>query len=86
MNQAALLGTEDTRYSLKTLHAMHYGAMYSGVSDRGILHVEFTAEDGIAYTGNIISIASDGVLVYAIDHIPATWHVTPDHILHAEVV
>jgi hypothetical protein len=86
MNQAALLKTEDTRYSLKTLQAMHYGAVYGGVSDRGIVHIEFTTSDGEAYDGRVTSIGPDGVYVYAVDSYPATCLVTPDHVLHAEVV
>lgn len=86
VNKQALLSTKDTRYSLKTLQAMHYGATYSGVSDRGIVHIEFTVPDGAVYTGTIVSIVPDGVIAHAIDSSPPTCYVTPEHILHAEVV
>lgn len=77
-----LLATEESRYSLKTLQALHYGAIYSGVSRHGLLRVTFTDGEGLQ-GGNVSAIAASSVHVRTEEGV---LDVKPGMILHAEVV
>lgn len=85
MNQLALLTAEDTGFSLQTLQALHYGAQYSGVTARGILHITFIDPQGNVYAGNVISIEPTGVNVYT-EEGEVKDRVPPSQVLFAEVV
>lgn len=80
-----LLDTEDTRYSLKTLQALHYGATYGGCTAHGALRVTFTEGSWDIHSGSVLSIGPAGVSARDDDGTLRT-DIKPGRILHAEVV
>jgi hypothetical protein len=79
-----LLGTEDHRYSLTTLQALHYGATYGGVSAHGTLRIQYTDNDGFFYEANVLSVSPAGVFARTDDGLQTD--IPPCRILHAEVI
>ncbi len=82
MNQQLI--AEDPRYSLKTLQAMYYGAVYGGVTDRGILHITFIDHIAEVHSGSVLDIGPNGVHAYTEDG-EVVDRVPPSRIIHAEV-
>lgn len=80
-----LLGTEDPRYSLKTLRALYYGATHGRASGHGIVHITFTDTAGDVCGGSVLSIGSSSVFART-DNGTLKLDVKPADIIHAEVV
>jgi hypothetical protein len=79
-----LLGTEDDRYSLKTLRALLYGATYGGVSSHGTLHITFTDDEGVR-EGNILAAGPSGIVIRTPDGALRS-DISSACIVHAEVI
>jgi hypothetical protein len=81
----SLLGTEEERYSLTTLRALHYGATYSGASSHGILRITYLDNFCAVHAGRVLSIGPSGVSAREGDGTLRS-EIKPSQILHAEVV
>lgn len=77
------MNPEEPRYSLKTLKALYYGALYGGVSAHGTLRVQLT-EGSFITEGRVLSIGAAGLCARTDDG--SLKNVRPTQILHAEVI
>lgn len=81
-----LLGTEDPRYSLKTLRALYYGATHGGAGGHGVIHITFTDDKtGNICAGNVLSVGTSSIFARTDDG-ALKLNVKPALILHAEVI